>query len=69
MDDFEAPQELCAATIFRASQYDPAEYCGEPAEVGSDYCGRHNTDPEDDPRLEYNVEDEWDRAERRAEWE
>ena len=46
----------CAAKIFEATRVDPAEYCEELAEEGSDYCEGH--DPENEP--EYEPEDSYD---------
>jgi hypothetical protein len=36
----------CAAVVIRETRVDPAEYCEEEAEEGSDYCAKHDPDNE-----------------------
>jgi len=38
---------LCEAVVIRETRTDPAEYCEEEAQEGSDFCVRH--DPEEAP--------------------
>jgi hypothetical protein len=40
----------CSAVVIRETRQDPAEYCEEEAEEGSDYCAKH--DPDDRPEYE-----------------
>lgn len=41
--------QLCSHVLFRATYYQPAEYCEAEVEDGFDYCYVHLDDDEPDP--------------------
>jgi len=48
-EEFDEPDETyCEHLLYRQTEIDPAEYCGDIAVPGTDRCGKHTYDHEGD---------------------
>lgn len=44
MSDYVVPKQYCLYVTWAGNRENPAEYCPEPAEAGSEYCAEHDPD-------------------------